>query len=584
MTDAGPSELLQRAAAARAAGDPDGMLVALIAAFDAARAAGDASAMAAAALAFPTGQRFGVHPGRLPALLHEAYVAASSPPARCRLAAALARSWALGGDALRAGRFARESEQLASELDDPQLLADALDARLLTSWGPDDLTERVSLAARLDAVAAHLTDVEQRLAAHLWRLTTAWECLDIVAVQRQLRALDILAAESGSARVEFFAISRRAMHVLTSGDLPRADALIERAGAIGATVGEPDVEAVMHSLAADRAMQTADLVALGEEAAAFDAFGMAEGIPSVLAEAAVLLLASGQPDLALVRCRQLVAGGIDVIPRDVDFLLIVCSVIDVAAALGEMAIAADAAATVEPYAGRAVLNAGAVTFHGVVDEYLFRAEPSVVRWRDNAANAYRRIGAVWWEQRVRGRRSALVMGSTVTFRPDGATGWTVGGFTLPDLKGLHYLHELLSRPGVDIDAAALAGAGVDAADTGEILDTTALAAYRARLAEIEHLLDDADTRGDPTTSARLGDEREALLAELRAATGIGGRRRRTGSTDERARVAVRKAIAAAIARIEAVDPGLARMLRDTVRTGGACRYDPQPDRPVDWIL
>jgi hypothetical protein len=33
------------------------------------------------------------------------------------------------------------------------------------------------------------------VSSHLWRLTTAWECLDVVAVQRQLRALDILAQE-----------------------------------------------------------------------------------------------------------------------------------------------------------------------------------------------------------------------------------------------------------------------------------------------------------------------------------------------------------------------------------------------------
>ena len=99
-----------------------------------------------------------------------------------------------------------------------------------------------------------------------------------------------------------------------------------------------------------------------------------------------------------------------------------------------------------------------------------------------------------------------------------------------------------------------------------------------------HLLDEADGRGDPAASARLADEREMLLAELRAATGVGGRRRRTGSTDERARVAVRKAIASAIVRIEARDPALARLLRDTVRTGGVCSYTPQPDRPVHWIL
>lgn len=425
--------------------------------------------------------------------------------------------------------------------------------------------------------------MEQRLAAHLWRLTTAWECLDIVAVQRQLRALDILAAESGSARVEFFAVSRRAMHALTAGDLHLADTLMERARAIGATVGEPDVEAVLHSLAADRARQTADMAAVSEEAEAFDAFGMSEGIPSVLAEAAVLLLAAGQADLALLRCRQLVAGGVDIIPRDVDFLLILCSVIHVAAALGEMTVAAEAAAAVEPYSGRAVLNAGAVTFHGVVDDYLFRADPSAVRWRDRAGNAYRRIGASWWEQRLTGQAPTRTK-STVAFYPGPEGSWTVGSSTLPDLKGLWYLHHLLGRPRLDVYATELVGGGLSASDTGEILDAAAIGSYRARLAEIDALLDDADIRGDRAASQNLSEERDALLRELRAGTGIGGRRRRTGSTHERARVAVRKAIASAVSHIEAVDPALARMLRDTVRTGGVCRYDPQPDRPVQWIL
>jgi hypothetical protein len=55
-------------------------------------------------------------------------------------------------------------------------------------------------------------------------------------------------------------------------------------------------------------------------------------------------------------------------------------------------------------------------------------------------------------------------------------------------------------------------------------------------------------------------------------------------THERARVAVRKAIAAAIDRITAVDPSLGRLLIDTTSTGASCRYDPDPDRPTRWIL
>jgi len=79
-------------------------------------------------------------------------------------------------------------------------------------------------------------------------------------------------------------------------------------------------------------------------------------------------------------------------------------------------------------------------------------------------------------------------------------------------------------------------------------------------------------------------ERDALLAEIGAATGLGGRARRTGSSAERARVAVRKAIAAAIERITEHDAALGRLLDDCIETGYACRYRPDPARPVAWLL
>ena len=302
------AELLARADAARAAGDVGAMRSALVAAFEAARSEGDSHAMAAAALAMPASQRFGHYPGQLPALLHEAYQAAADVPERCRLAAALARSWAYGGDAARAAGFADEAQRLAAEAGSADVTADALDAALLAHWGPDDFTERVSLAARLDEVAAHLTDREARLSAHLWRLTTAWECLDIVAVQRQLRALEVVAEETGSLRAAFFAVSRRAMHALTSSDLTAAESLIARTAAPGAELAEPDVDAVLHSLRSSHALMTRDLAVLRDEAAAYEAYGSAEGIPSIRAEGAVFWLAAGQPDLAARLVSQLLGG------------------------------------------------------------------------------------------------------------------------------------------------------------------------------------------------------------------------------------------------------------------------------------
>jgi hypothetical protein len=159
---------------------------ALVDAFTAAERRGDVDAMSEAALAMAGGRPFGPHAGRVPAYLHEAYRRATGPD-RVRLAVALARVWAYGNDVARAVPFANEAVAGAERGDDPALLAQALDAALLVAWGPDDLAERLRITDRLDTVVAHLGDVEARLSAHLWRLTTALEALDSIAVQRQLR-------------------------------------------------------------------------------------------------------------------------------------------------------------------------------------------------------------------------------------------------------------------------------------------------------------------------------------------------------------------------------------------------------------
>jgi hypothetical protein len=173
--------------------------------------------------------------------------------------------------------------------------------------------------------------------------------------------------------------------------------------------------------------------------------------------------------------------------------------------------------------------------------------------------------------------------------------WMVGphGATsvLPDAKGLHYLQALLGRPGRDVSALDLSdavaghpGLQVQEGDLGPVLDPEALAAYRRRLTDLDVELDEARAWADLTRASRLDEERSALVGELARATGLSGRPRRRGDARERARVAVRKAIASAIGRIEAVDPATAWLLRRTIITGGLCRYDPDPARPVRWVL
>jgi hypothetical protein len=626
----------------------------LVRTWERAKAAGDSEAMAAAALALAATPTFGGVPGGVPALLFEARSRAEGA-ARTRLAAALARAWVYAGQPERAAGFAAEAKADAERREDPALLADALDAQLAVHWGPDQLADRLRLTDRLEDTAAHLTDVDARLSAHLWRFSTGLEILDNAAVRRQLRALDLLAAESGSARVAFFAASRRGMHALLTGDLVAARAALRDAGAAGRAADSPDAEAVEHTLRAGIARQAGDTATLADEAASFEGFGLAEGIRSIAAWAAVLWMAAGRSDQARVVLHQL--DDLAAIPRDVDWLLTVYLLTDVAAAVGERAPAAIGLDLLTPYAGRGVIDAGGVAFAGVVDAVLARActlldrPDDAARWSASAHAAYRRIGATWLAgtlgtpaepvvahpQPGRGlpgaggspadpgvarlqpgsrspRAAATPAGREVAHLPRASAApgapveprvlhlqpgddgiWWVGRDGGPsamrDMRGLHYLHLLLSRPGFDVPALALSDAvagnvvarAVDA-DAGPLLDRQALAAYRRRLGELDDEQAVARAHADLAREERLDQEREALLDQLRAATGLGGRARVAGGTHERARVAVRKAIAAAIDRVAALDPSLGRLLADTVTTGATCRYTPDPDRPIRWVL
>jgi len=64
------------------------------------------------------------------------------------------------------------------------------------------------------------------------------------------------------------------------------------------------------------------------------------------------------PDRALALLHQVTGAGLNTVARDVDFLLTVTALVEVAAALGEAEVLADGVRLLTPYAGRAVLNAG----------------------------------------------------------------------------------------------------------------------------------------------------------------------------------------------------------------------------------
>jgi hypothetical protein len=131
-----------------------------------------------------------------------------------------------------------------------------------------------------------------------------------------------------------------------------------------------------------------------------------------------------------------------------------------------------------------------------------------------------------------------------------------------DARGLADIAALLGMPGRPVPAADLVAAGAVAAGAqlrmgaDGVLDERARREYRARLAEVDEEIEEAERWADPERAARAREEREALLAELSAAAGLGGRPQRLGDQSERARKAVTAGIRDVIGRLEAEHPAL----------------------------
>lgn len=539
---------------------------------------------------------FGTEPGRIPAVLFEAYDASVADRDRALLGAALARCWAYAGERNRAAPFAVSAVKHAEATADPALLADALDAALATHWGPDELEVRLDLAGKLADVAAHLRDADARTKAHLWLFTVAAETLDVPELNRQMRALERLGEESR--RSLFFAASRRLMLDLMRGRTDSIPALVALAKE---TLDEfADGHLVLSAMICYSAVQSGDRSdSVVAQARWGEALAEREGIREVFAEIAWIYLGIGLVDDARRLASTFDQRSLAHLRRDHNYLLVLQLVLDVALATGLDELVETITPLLLPYAGRAVINSGGVMFHGVTDDTLARAcqrlgdTERAAALREKALSTYRRIGATWWRERLEAgspvvsRRDRT---TTMTLRPGPAGVWLVGradGETaIPARRGLEHLHTLLSHPGTEVPALRLAGGAetVEQSGLGEVIDAQALAAYRRRLAEIDTGLDEADASGDAALGATLTAEREALLAQVAAATGLGGRTRTSGSTAERARITVRKAIATALDAIHSADPVVARHLTTHVRTGLRCCYEPDPDVPVEWRL
>lgn len=165
-----------------------------------------------------------------------------------------------------------------------------------------------------------------------------------------------------------------------------------------------------------------------------------------------------------------------------------------------------------------------------------------------------------------------------------------------DSKGLRHIADLLRNPHRAIPVTSLEAPSIepgnldtfpkarsrsDLGEAGEILDAKAKATYRQRMSELQEALAEAK-RLNPQQAKRIEQEIDDLYQGLRHAVAFGGRKRVSGSLIERARVNVKRAIDAAIDKLETLHPELWQHLRRTIKTGTSCTYAPDLNFPSSW--
>ena len=533
-------------------------------------------------------------------------------------ASASARRRALADDALR----------LARRTADPGALAEVLDARLHALWDPAGAEDRLAAGSDIIDLARAAGDDRRERQGQFWRFVALMELGRVAEAESALAVFEREVAAAGDAEAAVMVTARHAMLAILRGRFDDARQLIEKVAETARRARMADAEALAGTLAWSVAAErsTSDGWEIPVEALQT----AARRQPGHLFEAtaARMLVRTGQiaeagAELDRLLPRALAASG----PR---WLGAMADLAVVAAAVGNTGAAAQLYAALTPYRGRLVVWAGANSAWGPVSHYLgllaarMDRAGDAARHFEEAIELEQQIGALPYlahslgglagaltlgagaidagrasEHRRRAREIAERVGMTVllerlvppadewTLARDGEDWLLEAGderARLRDSRGLHYLRALLAAPGREIRALDLVadGAGLAGSGMGPVLDAAARDAYRARLDALTAGLDAADRAGDRTAAEQMEAERAAVLAELRRATGLGGRDRVVAREAERARVNVTRTLRSTIERVAAVAPRAAAHLRASIRTGAACRYEPAPGGPSRW--
>jgi AAA ATPase-like protein len=491
------------------------------------------------------------------------------------------------GQMAQAVPIAERAVEIARDSGDPPAIADSLQALHDVAWRPGQANRRLDVLGQLAQQASERGAVRIRLRTQLLRAQALLE----LGEPRALAEADAYcggADRLGDPLSRWQSLSRRAATTLLAGRLDDAADLGSRAERLAQDLGDADAVWIGD-------IQRWELARFTGERASYRRRrpGSAPPVETWPPWPALILAERGDLDgaatvLAGFTARQAWGPGVTA-GYDLWFPAIAA---EAAVRCGSDQLRSDLYQLLTPYSGTQVGCGAWVAYCGAVDYYLgllaaAQGDHTAAAGHLDAATAqHLRLGAPRWAalSRQQQDRQQHHANGRNRFRRHG-TVWAVAydgvQAHVPHAKGLQDIAALLAHPGQPISASDLAGTITQS--RGEpALDRQALAAYRARLRDLDDDIAEADSNNDPERAARARAEKDALVTELTRSVGRGGRTRRLGDDTEKARKTVTIRIQRALRLLDSHHPALASHLREAVHTGTTCSY--QPAQPLTWEL
>ena len=369
-----------------------------------ARVLGDASLLGRAALGH-AGQWSvlgRVDEARL-ALLEEARAALGDEdsPLRARLLARLALELYYSDDPERRLALSEQAVDLARALGDPRTLAVCLDARHYALWRPENVNERLEVAAELRQVAEETGDPELELEGAGWTVVDLLELGDVQGADIQIAAASKLAEALQRPIWRWWSSLLRCTRAQLVGSFEEAERLANEALEIGRHgQAENAVNAYWQAMFNIRREQGR----LAEVEPSVRRF--IELYPRLVAwraALALLLVELGRLDEARAEFEALAGSEM---PRDANWLIGVTLLAEVCGALGDGSRAEPLYELLEPYAGRNVVVGRAATCNGAAARLLGTLAAAMRSWElaeghfISALAMHERMGARPWVART----------------------------------------------------------------------------------------------------------------------------------------------------------------------------------------